>query len=265
MAFGIIRARNLQAGDLASTDKHNARRYDGPENFPENIDPKKSFESHYLHPGSECLGKNQTNLEKTVLARLKAEGVTGIRKNSSVAIEYVATVNDQRAWQHYDPAAFFANTMHWLEKRHGKGSVVAKFEHYDESNPHAHFIVVPIQEKEVSWKNRRGEGTKLEKRLNVRDHTGGREKLRDLQNGYYEHLVKTYGGGKDSKLGLPIYRGKLVEHQTREYVQKTDYKIGILRAKLATIEDLEVRMDIAEHIDPLSPEDFQFQKVPLGA
>lgn len=249
MAFGIIRARNLQAGKLAETDRHNARRYDGKENFPSNIDPEKVSESHYLHPGSEYLGKDATNLEEAVLSRIKSEGVTGIRKNTNVAIEYVTTVNDRRAWEHYDPSAFFSNAMQWLEKRHGKGSVVAKFEHYDESNPHAHFIVVPIQEKEISWKNRRGEGTKLEKRLNVRDHTGGREKLRDLQNGFYEHLVKTYGGGEDSKLGVPIYRGKLVEHQTREYIQKTDAKIGVLRAKLATIEDLEVRKSLEAEIE----------------
>ena len=52
---------------------------------------------------------------------------------------------------------FFANTQNWLEKRYGKGSEVAVFEHYDESNPHVHFVVVLIVEKSVKWKNRRGE------------------------------------------------------------------------------------------------------------
>lgn len=118
--------------------------------------------------------------------------------------------------------------------------MVAIFEHYDESNPHAHFVVVPIVEA-VKWKNRRGEGERTEKRLNVRDHTGGPDKLRDLQNGYFRHLVDTYGAGKNNKLGVPIYRGTLVENQTREYIEATDAKIGRLRAELATISNSEAR------------------------
>tara|TARA_R110000850_G_C9991609_1_gene467093 strand:- start:2748 stop:3668 length:921 start_codon:yes stop_codon:yes gene_type:complete len=249
MAFGIIRARNLQSGDLASTDLHNARRYESAEHYPKNIDPKREIDANFLLPNSDYLDKSQTTLAQAVQARIEAEGVTGIRKNTNVAIEYVATINDQRAWQQYTPAAFFANTQKWLEKRHGKGSVVAVFEHYDESNPHAHFVVVPIIEKSVKWKNRRGEGERTEKRLNVRDHTGGPDKLRDLQNGYFRHLVETYGAGKNNKLGVPIYRGTLVENQTREYIEATDVRIGRLRAQLATISNSEARKSLEEQIN----------------
>lgn len=37
MAFGLIRVRNLSAGDIDSTDKHNARRYEKKEQYPENV------------------------------------------------------------------------------------------------------------------------------------------------------------------------------------------------------------------------------------
>ena len=37
MAFGIVRARNLSAGDISGTDKHNARRYLSEKEYPENI------------------------------------------------------------------------------------------------------------------------------------------------------------------------------------------------------------------------------------
>lgn len=249
MAFGIIRARNLQSGDLASTDLHNARRYESAEHYPKNIDPKRGIDAKYLLPDSDYLDKSDTTLTEVVQARIDAEEVKGIRKNTNVAIEYVATINDQRAWKEYCPEAFFANAQKWLEKRHGRGSVVAVFEHYDESNPHAHFVVVPIIEKSVKWKNRRGEGQRIEKRLNVRDHTGGPDKLRDLQDGYFRHLVETYGAGKNNKLGVPIYRGTLVENQTREYIEATDAKIGRLRAELATISDPAIRKSLEGQIN----------------
>ena len=41
MAFGLIRVRNLAAADIASTDKHNARRYTSKEHYPDNVPMEK--------------------------------------------------------------------------------------------------------------------------------------------------------------------------------------------------------------------------------
>lgn len=231
MAFGIIRARNLNARDISSTDKHNARKYDKIEDFPSNINPKGARSETYLKPESDFLYKHETNLEEVIQERIKALGVKGIKSNSNLAIEYVATINDKKAWEHYNPSGFFSNTSKWLEDRHGKGSVVAIYEHYDESNPHAHFVVVPITEKTIKWKNSTGEGERKEKHLNTRDFTGGRDKLRGLQDDFFKHLTEFYG----EKLGVPIYRGTLVEHQTKKYIEQTIAEIGELRDKLSRI------------------------------
>lgn len=231
MAFGIIRVRNLSAGDISSTDRHNARKYETREEFPKNINPDGKRYETYLKQGNEIFSKEEKNLEEVVRARIADQGVKGIKSNSNLAIEYVATINDKKAWEHYTPESFFSNTFLWLEERHGIGSVVAKYEHHDESNPHAHFIVVPVAEKKIRWKNSKGSGERTEKHLNTRDFTGGREKLRALQDDFFKHLTEHYG----DKLGVPIYRGTLVENQKREYIQQTVAEIGRLRAKLSDI------------------------------
>ena len=244
MAFGLIRARNISAGDIKETDKHNARRYNSIEEYPENVIPGERNYTTYLKEGLEDLSLNEVGSLKNVIDyRLEKNNVKGVRKNSNYAIEYVCGINEKKAWEKYDFSGFVSNTQSWLEERHGEDSVVATYKHLDESNPHVHFIVVPLQTKEVHWKNSRGEGSREETRLNTREYTGGKEKLRKLQNDYFEHLKQRYDGGK--KMGIKFYRGTKVEDQHREYSQKTDHKIGELRAQLER-EEGQLQKEILE-------------------
>ena len=209
MAFGLIRVRNLSAGDIDSNDKHNARLYEKIEQYPENVPFEKREDSfirvQYLEGNeSEFLSKEESSLSKAISKRLEENQVKGIKSNSNLAIEYVVGINDIKAWDNYDFDGFISNTRKWLEDRHGQDSVVAIYSHQDESNPHAHIVVVPIETKKIKWKNTKGSGEKEENRINIRCYTGGREKLRELQNDWFSHLTERYNGGK--KLGLELYR-----------------------------------------------------------
>jgi hypothetical protein len=147
-----------------------------------------------------------------------------------------------KAWESYDFDGFVNNSREWLEDRHGKGSVVAVYTHLDESNPHAHIVVVPMEKKVVKWKNTKGSGESIENRLNTRDYTGGRDKLRLLQNDWFNHLTERYNGGKS--FGLELYRGTLVENQLKEYVMQTNHEIGELRAELSQITNDIVKKEL---------------------
>ena len=255
MAFGIVRARNLSAGDISGTDKHNGRRYSSEKEYPENINFKGRNSTVYqTEKHDDFLYKNEMNLQEALDIRLKENNVKGIRKNSNLAIEYVCTINDKKAWEKYSFDGYVSNTKQWLEERHGKNSVIATYSHQDESNPHAHFIVVPLKTKDVKWKNKKTQGFRTETRLNTREFTGGRDKLRELQNDYFEHLSKRYGVGEDNKLGVPLYRGTLVEEQFKEYSQQTDHKIGVLRNELQNIND-----DVLRRLKTLEIEEKQAQ------
>jgi hypothetical protein len=245
MAFGIIRARNLKIGDMGEVERHNARGYEREEEYPKNIQIEKGDlnKFYYASDGGGRSSERRGRLQKEIEQRLEENQVKGIKKNSNIAIEFVCTINDKRVWHsengEFDSLKFDRfcdDTRKWLEDRHGEGSVVAHYQHLDESNPHIHFIVLPLESKEIKWKNKNGSGVKKETHIETRKYTGGKEKLRALQDDWYAHLCKTYGDGidgKPSKLGVPIYRGTLVEHQKKQYSLHTNHEIAILKGKLS--------------------------------
>ena len=64
MAFGLIRARNLSAADISSTDIHNARRYETKEQYPENVPLEKRNDNfikteYILENHEDYLGKKR--------------------------------------------------------------------------------------------------------------------------------------------------------------------------------------------------------------
>ena len=236
MGFGIIRARNLSAGAISRTDKHNARWYSSEKEYPENIKIKGKNDTKYqTEQHEDYLLKNEITLQEALDIRLKENNVKGIRKNSNLAIEDVCTINDKKAWERCFFSGFVSNTQTWLEDRQGKNSIIATYSHLDESNPHVHFVVAPLVTKQVKWKNKKGQGVRTETRLNTREHTGGRKKLSKLQDDYYSHLIQRYGAGENNELGVPLYRGTLASEQFIAYSQQTDHEIGALRNQLENI------------------------------
>jgi hypothetical protein len=251
MAFGICRIRTLHFADLQSTDIHNARRYDSEESYPQNIDPKREHSTIYYKGVDDYYSPEQTDLDSIVRHRIESNNVKGIKSNGRVAIEYVLGISDVGAWENYSAEGYFQNCKQWLEKRHGEGSVVAYSRHEDESNPHAHFIVVPLITKDVKWKNSKGSGTRTETRSNVREFINGRDTLRQLQTDYHE-FAKRF----EKKMGIELYRGTYAEFQTKEYSRSTDHEIGKIRAELDVlrtkkeklIEYLQKQVELAKSL-----------------
>lgn len=229
MAYGYIRVRNLGMGDIGGTEKHNARQYEQG-HYPTNIQEGGTFYHSYPATGLDEVLPG-TSLKSEVQRRLDEHGIKP-RKNQNVAIEFVCSASSD-FWEVYNPPGHFSNTQKWLEDKYGQGSVVAMSAHYDETNPHCHFIVVPIEKKTVKWKNRNGSGEKQEARLTVRDITGGREKLRKLQDDYFA-FISPYG----AKYGVTFNRGqRKAANELDGYVKHTNHELGQIRANLAALSD----------------------------
>ncbi len=236
MAYSLFRVRELKMGDISSTDIHNARRYDeyGIER-PNNLNPEQeSFWGHNMYDTNQEPGDPVEYLDKVVKDKLEETKVK-IRKNSNVAIEIVVGINghdSEEFYKKYSCSGFFSRTREFIAKEFGGyDNIIAQYDHYDESKPHAHFIVTPIVEKEVKWKNRNGEGVKKENRLSARDFTGNKDKLRRLQDEFHD-FCKPFLDRYDLKL----IRGTLSEEQTRSYTQHTNRKIGDLRKELYQLD-----------------------------
>lgn len=223
MAYGIIRVRELSSGEVGAAEIHNARKYQDKE-MPGHINP----EGYHTH---ETIGDR--SMSERINERLKALGITP-RKNSVVALEYVVALSGNpqekaQIRQNYDIGGFLSDATKWVAERHGgMQNLVAVSQHFDESNPHAHIVVLPIVEKAVKWKNQKGEGERVENRLCARDFTGSRDLLSALQDQYHK-FVEPYGAKMG---GVKFYRGTKKEEQLKTYTKKTNHELGLLRQKL---------------------------------
>ena len=226
MAFGIIRVKNLHQGDLKSTEKHNARLYEAG-HLPANITG-----TEFTHTQT---GKT---LDEAVQARFE-EAKVKARTDSVVAIEYVVSIS-QTTWSKLserhdiEPAEMLEEFYQFVDKKHGKQNVISTSIHLDESNPHMHIIVTPIIEKEVKWKNNKGEGVRKENRLCARDFTGDKEKLRQLQTDYFQYIESNFGGilksaGDELKRGVDA-RDRVARKQY--YSRMTNHVVGQFRKEL---------------------------------
>lgn len=227
MSYGIIRVREIGRGQIASTQEHNSREYEkNGKDIPDNINQERIKYNKEVTRGGN-------NLAEAIDNRLQLSGVKE-RKNSVVGIEIVVSANKD-FWQHYEPKAFFDNAELFLAEKYGLFNIVARHEHYDESNPHCHFMVVPIVEKEVKWKNERGEGVKIEERLSARDLTGTKKHLIALQDDFFKHLDKRYNWR------LPpekiFVRGKSAIEQNKNYTKHTSVELGVLKNDVNILKD----------------------------
>ncbi len=102
-----------------------------------------------------------------------------IRKNGVMAYEFLLTASpeffrsDDGEIQHQKVIAFSRKAMAWLRDTFGQDNVVSVICHLDESTPHVHAIVTPI--------DARG-------KLNAFSWTGDRQKLQALQDSYAEKM-----------------------------------------------------------------------------
>lgn len=223
MAYGIIRVRELTRSEVRATDIHNERKYQEQGiATPGNIDPERSrYNSYRLSTGE--------NLMEAINARLDDAKVKS-RSNSVVGIEFVMSASPE-FFDAYDAEGWFAKCRSWLGDRYGFENIVSQSSHFDETNPHVHFVVTPIVKKEVSWKNQKGSGTRTENRLCARDLTGNKELLSQLQTDYHEFVRPT-----GQSVGVEFFRGTKASNELKQYTLHTDHRLGEMRTKLAAIE-----------------------------
>jgi hypothetical protein len=223
MAYGLIRIRELGRSELVGAQTHNAREYDDKNiMFPENIDHAKSHNNWTIY-------ENGNSIQDCIDARFLEAGVKE-RSNSVVAIEFVVGASPD-FFDAYSASGHFSNCAKWLKEKYGEKNVVARFEHYDESTPHCHFIVTPVIEKEVKWKNSNGQGIKLQNSLCARDLTGNKDKLKDLQQAYFD-FIKPYG----ANYGVKFQDRTPAENQIKNYTKHTNHELGLLRNSIASID-----------------------------
>jgi hypothetical protein len=137
---------------------------------------------------------------------LKDKGVTKLRKNGVLAIEYVLAFSpeylfDEKTQKYRSDAKerakiWIKTSKNWLIKTYGENCVSIQT-HFDEKSfVHIHACIIPLEQRI----NKQGV---TEHKLNARGITGGADKLLKMQDSYADYLinngVKLSRGQRNSK------------------------------------------------------------------
>ena len=228
MPHAIARIVKLKSGSVAPSGLHTGRRRLTP-----NANPSVQNVRFIGEPDSPSL----PNLETIVRERI---GQQTIRKNAVLCVEMLLTAspeyfrpNDPSRAGYYEPeklADFRAGVHSWLDNEYGDRIVRAEL-HLDESTPHVHAYLVPLDE--------RG-------KLNCRGIFGGRQKLSQFQDSFAKAmssigLERGIKGSKAKHTKIQHYYAainsdpdKTLDKSTIEY-QLADRKRAIKDKKQAEI------------------------------
>lgn len=149
------------------------------------------------------------------------------RSNSVGCLEVVITCSKDSI---KDESAFFNDSVKALRKQFGRENLVGVALHRDESSPHIHAFITPIQTME--------DGSK---KLNAKEWTGGKQKMVELQNFFHREVFSKHGlaRGEPSELtNRKNQRARLTQRENlvkgrEEALRVKEKKIAIAEKNLA--------------------------------
>lgn len=173
MSFAIMRFAKLKTGSpISGSVSHIARSRPTP-----NADPAR----RHLNRSIVGPAHGDAAAMRSAIADRTPEK---FRKDAVRILEFVVTATPD--WFDQNPGQvdeYFDSAVDWLKQKFGSDNVVCAVQHNDESTPHAHVMVVPVDPDSG--------------KLNAKRWVGGRGKLRQLQTDFANHQA-----------GFGVERGK---------------------------------------------------------
>lgn len=206
MGFGIFRFDKLKLADggaIKGRIKHSWR-----EHGDETLSKEKC---QYLR--GDNADQIWQNYKKNISELTQAP-----RSNSVGCLEVVITCSKDSIPKDKQ-ADFFNDSVKALKKQFGSQNLCGVALHHDETAPHLHAFITPIQELE--------NGTR---KLNAKSWTGGKQRMVELQNFFHKEVFAKYG----------LDRGEPAELTKRKNQRpKLDAKEKILRGKELALQKRE--------------------------
>ncbi|MEZ8985583.1 hypothetical protein OAI_05685 [Vibrio cyclitrophicus FF160] len=157
-----------------------------------NSDPKKT------HLNRVIIGKsNISNRIKRVFSKFKIRP----RKNAVLAMDCIMSLSNEAFVDNFDVENFIDSSINFLQDTF-KGRCISAVIHLDETTPHIHAIILPLEKKSNIWK------------LNARD-IFNKSTLSKYQKSYYSHMKSRF-----PKLTPPQYGSKAKHIDIRKSYHK---------------------------------------------
>jgi hypothetical protein len=231
----VLRVAKLATlGNVKASGEHTWR-----ERPTENADPSQTHlneDWRQVRSSAELVEAVQARVD---LAQQKAE-------RPVLCLEYLITAHHdayKEGGGTVDSTAYFADSLTWLEKKHGKENIVAVNIQRDELTPHMVAYVVPLVEVEAKTRKRSvvvgkdADGKQIRElreyreggtiKLSAAEFVNGREKLRYMQTDFTEKVGARHGLSRGVE-------GSKAKHQTvKEFYGKLNKAQGQFKAILA--------------------------------
>ncbi|MGE4071122.1 MAG: MobV family relaxase [Lysobacterales bacterium] len=196
--FAVLRVTKLKKfGNISGSSKHGFR-----ERETHNADPTKLADNRIL-----C-GPSTSRGVRAAIDRSLQVVTHRSPKDPVLCLEYLISYSPE-ALAGAAPAEYFADSLKWLQDRHGKENIVSAIVHHDETTPHLAAYAVPIERrggrerKRNVADGRNPDGSQRRKTitstvgaevwLSAAAYVGSRPKLRKLQTDFAKEVGAKFG------------------------------------------------------------------------
>lgn len=226
------KVKNLNTGySLKGMLAHNNRQ-EGYENFYPNADPEKRNLNKEIIPLKES---NYIEAYKNEIENAIATGkMKYVRKDAIKAIETVAVFNKDE-YTEEELTNWTNDTINWMKENFGEDNIKHAVLHLDESSPHLHILVIPM--------NKEG-------RLNAHSFL-------DNAKNSYSNKISSYANEVcskyDMKRGIERKKAKI---KYNSYKTINQYKAATLGKALSNVEDLNPKEEELDELGDIIPTNY---------
>ena len=247
MSYAVARMQKMKSGNLGGAYRHNERIFENHSN--KDIDPEKTHLNYELTDRDRSIPYDRQIKQYINDNKISKRA---LRKDAVLCNEWIIT-SDKAFFENMSPEQiknFFETAKNFFAERYGNSNIAYAMVHLDESTPHMHIGLVPMQNGKLSSKSL----------------FGSRDQLKEIQEAFpkylNEHGYNLQRGESDSKkkhLETAEFKEKqrLLDDTDKKIVDKTEKLKQLEKEKDALLDDIAV----LESIQPLQIEEMKKDKL----
>ena len=247
MSYAVARMQKMKSGNLGGAYRHNERIFENHSN--KDIDPEKTHLNYELTDRDRSIPYDRQIKQYINDNKISKRA---LRKDAVLCNEWIIT-SDKAFFENMSPEQiknFFETAKNFFAERYGNSNIAYAMVHLDESTPHMHLGLVPMQNGKLSSKSL----------------FGSRDQLKEIQEAFprylNEHGYNVQRGESDSKkkhLETAEFKEKqrLLDDTDKKIVDKTEKLKQLEKEKDALLDDIAV----LESIQPLQIEEMKKDKL----
>lgn len=247
MSYAVARMQKMKSGNLGGAYRHNERIFENHSN--KDIDPEKTHLNYELTDRDRSIPYDRQIKQYINDNKISKRA---LRKDAVLCNEWIIT-SDKAFFENMSPNQiknFFETAKNFFAERYGNSNIAYAMVHLDESTPHMHLGLVPMQNGKLSSKSL----------------FGSRDQLKEIQEAFpkylNEHGYNLQRGESDSKkkhLETAEFKEKqrLLDDTDKKIVDKTEKLKQLEKEKDALLDDIAV----LESIQPLQIEEMKKDKL----